>query len=431
MNTNRKYNVDQLLRNALSSNEKADPVLVQRVKNSYLRERTTTEKTRRFRSPLRVAIVIICLLVLTTSVVVATNFFGLSALFVPAKDILPDDAAFEIISDDGTIKEVPIKNVISLQGYVGSPEYEAFVEWSQFTASYDPDHAILMEVGNMPIGIDSVYAGVYGCYTQEMVDKLLEVADKYGLILHGNRTMFDPVVDPSAFDNFMNTVAEGNFVDIENSGFGGYIYEDGSFQFDFSWPVDESKIPTYEGDIWISAFMPEGREALNPELIDELWGENSATAENGKPLVWVPIDMDTYEFIVEDAFTMDYSSGKYVVVPYDGEYDLNEEWESMKAYERMTNEILFGSSGFQFGYRMKGTLDYVGISSTGIEDYSEWEYQTAHGYTVSLAQSDYVSLIVLDLDDAFVVVSFTGGNKFIPPSDLEGYADKFDFSKLK
>ena len=423
MNTNRKYNVDQLLRNALSSNEKADPALVQRVKNNYLRENVTHERTGRLRSPFRIAIVVICLLVLTTSIAVATNFFGLRAQSVP-EETIPD-----IVLTDGTV--VPIKDIISLQGYAGSPEYEAFVEWSTFTASYDTDHTILMEVGNEPTGIDYIYEGVYGCYTQEMVDKLLEIADKYGLILHGNRTIFDPTVDPSAFDNFINTVAEGNFVDIENSGFGGYTYEDGSFQFDFSWPVDESKIPPYEGDIWIMPFKPEGRDSLNPELIDELWGENSAKDENGKTIVWVPRDLDTGEFIVEDAFTMDYSSGEYKVVPYDGEYDLNEEWATMKEYEMMTNEIRFGSSGFQFGYRMKGTLDYVGMNAGNIDDYSEWEYQTAHGFTVSLAQSDYVSLLILDLDDAFVVVNFMGGSKFISPSELEGYADKFDFSKIK
>ena len=47
-----------------------------------------------------------------------------------------------------------------------------------------------------------------------------------------------------------------------------------------------------------------------------------------------------------------------------------------------------------------------------------------------LAQSDNISLLVLDLDDAFVVVNFTGGSKYTSPSDLEEYADKFDFSMI-
>ena len=103
----------------------------------------------------------------------------------------------------------------------------------------------------------------------------------------------------------------------------------------------------------------------------------------------------------------------------------------MKEYEMMTNEIRFGSSGFQFGYRTKGSLDYVGMNAGAIEDYSEWEYKTAHGFTVSLAQSESGSLLVLDLDKAFIVVSFTAGTKFMSPAELEMYADKFDFSKIK
>ena len=67
---------------------------------------------------------------------------------------------------------------------------------------------------------------------------------------------------------------------------------------------------------------------------------------------------------------------------------------------------------YSFHRAMKGTLDDVTIH-TDANAYAEWEYTAQSGTVLHLASSDKSSLIMLDSEDAFVVVSFMH----------EGYAD--------
>lgn len=73
---------------------------------------------------------------------------------------------------------------ISLQGYVGSPSYQAAKEWYEFEQTYDPDSTILMSVPDDAMSIPEAYQS-YNCYTQEMVDKVDEICQKYGLEKQG------------------------------------------------------------------------------------------------------------------------------------------------------------------------------------------------------------------------------------------------------
>ena len=112
---------------------------------------------------------------------------------------------------------------ISLQGLQGSVEYLATKEWQDFLAGYDPDGAIVSEIGNEPTGLEDLGCH-YQVYTQEMYDKLQEIADKYGLKLHSEMN----VVDQEELDYRVG----GSFMGDELSRGWAYIYEDGTFQFD-------------------------------------------------------------------------------------------------------------------------------------------------------------------------------------------------------
>lgn len=81
---------------------------------------------------------------------------------------------------EAKMEEVEV-DMISLQGTSESPEYKACRDWLDFTDSYDSDGAILSQVGNDLVGFGEIYEEIYGCYTQEMVDKLDEICEKYHL----------------------------------------------------------------------------------------------------------------------------------------------------------------------------------------------------------------------------------------------------------
>ena len=73
---------------------------------------------------------------------------------------------------------------ISLQGV----NKDALAEWLAFRNAYDPDLEIAgqadqaMKAGK-PLGIPENYQYTYGCYSQEMADKLNEIVEKYELKL--------------------------------------------------------------------------------------------------------------------------------------------------------------------------------------------------------------------------------------------------------
>lgn len=122
-----------------------------------------------------------------------------------------------------TEKVIVTNEFISLQGLQDSPEYQATKEWQDFLYSYDTDGAILAEIGNQPTGFENVSL-FYQVYTQEMYDKLVEIADKYELMLHSELCIVS--------EEELNCRVGGSFVGEEISQSWGYIYENGTFQFE-------------------------------------------------------------------------------------------------------------------------------------------------------------------------------------------------------
>ena len=119
---------------------------------------------------------------------------------------------------------------LSLQGYVGSPSYQAAKEWFDFLQSYDPDGAIEFsdEAYNVEFPEDYQF---YQLYSVEMKEKLDEICQKYDLELLG------PVlVDVTADDMFRELGINGILRDdaqaeIEwSQGGPGYFFRNGTFE---------------------------------------------------------------------------------------------------------------------------------------------------------------------------------------------------------
>ena len=89
---------------------------------------------------------------------------------------------------------------------------------------------------------------------------------------------------------------------------------------------------------------------------------------------------------------------------------------------------------YQFGRSMKGSFNPFTLNVGEIEEYHEWEYSSASGQTVLLANSSLKALIIVERDNSFIVVNVLGDM----PSDtfemsdemLEELADLFDFAVI-
>ena len=73
-------------------------------------------------------------------------------------------------------------DIITPYGRSGDAIQQALKEWYEFQESYDPDGALLTDEPDIP-DIPNQYEYTYSCYTQEMVDKVNEIAAKYDLKL--------------------------------------------------------------------------------------------------------------------------------------------------------------------------------------------------------------------------------------------------------
>jgi hypothetical protein len=115
------------------------------------------------------------------------------------------------------------RDMISLQGYAGSPEYQAALAWAEFQHGYDRDGTELKRVGNKPTDFEEKYSyNGYHVYTQAMADKIDEISAQYGLALHTGGMQAATVAELEArFGDFLSTY-----------NYGGYYYADGTFQSD-------------------------------------------------------------------------------------------------------------------------------------------------------------------------------------------------------
>ncbi len=179
------------------------------IENSEVR-RTVVNK-RKFTKGTVMLAAALCLLTVFATAVFAANLFGLRDLLINTGD--PE-----------------IESEISLSGYTDSREYMAASEWLAFVKSYDPDGTILEQViqDGSDVSIDDRYMH-YNVYTQEMADRLDEIAAKYGLSLYGG--MMPEGVDAIAAEIVVNDREE--FSDkAYNTVITGYMYDCGTFQYD-------------------------------------------------------------------------------------------------------------------------------------------------------------------------------------------------------
>lgn len=185
-----------------------------------------------------ITIAVAAVLVLALGITaLATRFFGISDLVITESDdtappavLSAAPAGTEPDTDTNEI-DAPTSDydMIALQGYPDSNEYKASAEWNLFCQNYDTDNAILNQVGNSSNEYTEKYP-MYLVYSKDMADKLEEIVTKYRLTPHQSMTI---VESPEALSG---ETGAGNILGGAPNGvntmYSGYVYNDGTFQYD-------------------------------------------------------------------------------------------------------------------------------------------------------------------------------------------------------
>ena len=178
-----------------------------------------------FRKPLFIAAIIGLLMLL----------IGCTAYFYSLQQLVVIDNTKEVIAvveediSENTTEKFPeidagpyvAEKVLSLQGYEGSPAYQALQEWSEYAIDYT--------IQNPELRFSSDYQRPeaytdYPCYSQDMVDKVDEICSEYGLHLLGKSTF---ITDADGMEaNGLSGVLSD---EAAPRCFYGHLYEDGSF----------------------------------------------------------------------------------------------------------------------------------------------------------------------------------------------------------
>lgn len=139
---------------------------------------------------------------------------------------------------------------LSLQG----ANKDALAEWLAFTNAYDPDLEIAgqadqaAKAGN-PWDLPENYHLTYGCYSQEMVDKLDEIVKKYNLKLLSTYFTCEyyessVILESLGLDSL---IAPGKFADVEYGS--GYFFPEGTFDISMTISLDAA------GWIWEDLYV--------------------------------------------------------------------------------------------------------------------------------------------------------------------------------
>lgn len=121
------------------------------------------------------------------------------------------------------------QTVLSMQGFVGSPNYQAAREWYDFLQNYDPDGEILASLEKKDIAVPEEYLS-YGCYTPEMTAKVDEICEKYGLCKQGYAVLVDTQAQFFEALDINRIVKEDAQAETNISP--EYFYQTGSFMLD-------------------------------------------------------------------------------------------------------------------------------------------------------------------------------------------------------
>ena len=160
---------------------------------------------------------------------------GCAAYFYSLQRLVVIDHTKEVIAvveediSENTTETIPetdagsvvAEQVLSLQGYEGSPAYLALQEWWEYAIDYT--------IQNPELRFSSDYQRPeaytkYPCYSQDMVDKVDEICSKYGLHLLGKSTF---ITDADGMEaNGLSGVLSD---EATPRCFYGHLYEDGSF----------------------------------------------------------------------------------------------------------------------------------------------------------------------------------------------------------
>lgn len=207
------------------------------IKDQYILEASSSAHSKKHisirRTLLIAAVVALMLLLVGCAVVYVLRMqdmkVGEYSFYVPTE-----------YDENGNVIPVESQEPITLLSLQGT-NMEALAEWVAFTNTYDQDGTILIEADGTGSEweLPDNYHLTYGCYSQEMVDKLNEIVEKYDLKL---------------LSSYIPLNYYENSVLLNSLGLNGLVYANPDVQVEY-WDGDFHLEGTFDLNMYISMDM--------------------------------------------------------------------------------------------------------------------------------------------------------------------------------
>lgn len=240
----------------------------------------------RVRKARRAAFIAAIIAALLTATAAAAAWFGLETRYIK-----PVEAEAEELGDFAVWTNSDWA-YLCLSGTVDSPEYAAQSEWltwrAEFLAGKETDEAWKSEYFSNPTPAWTAeygdawngMPGIYGAYSPEMCDALLDIARRNGVAVHTSREFTQTRVELEARTGAAEVLPQGDGVEY------AYVYEDGSFYAGAVSGAPQECAPSF-GTYYVymgrTGVMPEFSYRVKPEEYErrEEW---THTAPDGDEL---------------------------------------------------------------------------------------------------------------------------------------------------
>lgn len=277
------------------------------------------------------------------------------------------DTYIQRFDDEGRAIEPTEKtmDVITIYGHSGDNIQKATAEWFAFLETYDPN-GTLMDNNPDHAEIPNRYEYTYGCYTQDMVDKVDEIAEKYDLKLLEEWIPFQAWQS----DIFFAETGVGSFLlpgsGAETGSTSGMFYPPYNFEMDFELATDK-----LDGKLWVTALY--ARKDYFPKNIPggmdlSLFEQWDYTAPDGTALL-LALSGKGHGYIIAEP------ENAMLIYSIDGNFSSS---DYPTADEVMTKEQLESVADL-FDYSIKPEI----LDRTAVEqklEEAQKEYDAAHAY---------------------------------------------------
>lgn len=314
-----------------------------------------------------------------------------------------------VYDENGDVISLPTlapRTQITLQG----ANQEALAEWNSFCRDYDPDGAIVTANDNNELGIPNPYYIPYGCYSQEMVDKLDEIVQKYDLKLLSPDVGFQSYESSVLFSSLgIDGVFHG---DVEYLS--GYFYPEGTFKIELLFRPDTDQWPYKDNS---ASYYYSVKEYFDPVYYEVADLENCTqwnyTRSDGRTVLlvmndeWARIIADLQDALVTVSFASSkWDGGNKVQMTQSALEQISEQFDfSIQPHPADMTKVDALMEAARAAYEAERAAAAENLYTKGYEQYIQQKLEKAAAHSTRMRDGLFYALCDLNGDGVMELLS--------------------------